>query len=148
MVCHRTNNKKLTCFVITCWKQRIGTWTDGRVTFNNPIVGLRSLELTGSFTASLQQGYIWVGNSSGITTTVATSSIQGVQFPYTGSAQITGSLSVTGSINVQSSSYNGQVVTNITPVSSSKSPVLNIVSLSQSEYNLITPNSQTLYIII
>jgi hypothetical protein len=28
MVCHRTNNKELTCFVITCWKQQIGTWTD------------------------------------------------------------------------------------------------------------------------
>ncbi len=62
-----------------------------------------NLTITGSLTASLQQGYVWVGDASGLTTTVATSSFGGggggAAFPYTGSAQITGSLGVTGSIS-------------------------------------------------
>jgi hypothetical protein len=59
-----------------------------------------NLVITGSLTASLQQGYVWVGDASGITTTVATSSFGGgggAAFPYTGDAVITGSLQVTGS---------------------------------------------------
>ncbi len=36
-----------------------------------------NLNITGSLTASLQQGYVWVGNASGLTTTVATSSFGG-----------------------------------------------------------------------
>jgi hypothetical protein len=57
------------------------------------------LVITGSLTSSLQQGYVWVGNASGITTTVATSSFGGggAAFPYTGDAVISGSLQVTGS---------------------------------------------------
>lgn len=43
--------------------QRIGTWTDGRVTFNNPIVGLRNLELTGS--AQISGSLILTGSASG-----------------------------------------------------------------------------------
>lgn len=35
------------------------------------------LSISGSFTSSLQQGYVWVGNSSGKTTTVPTSSFGG-----------------------------------------------------------------------
>jgi hypothetical protein len=61
---------------------------------------------------------------------------------------VIGNVSVTGSINVNSGSYNGQAVTNITPVSSSLSPVLNIVTMTSAEYALITPNSQTLYLIV
>jgi hypothetical protein len=61
---------------------------------------------------------------------------------------VIGNVSVSGSINVNSGSYNGQVVTNITPVSSSLSPVLNIVTMTSAEYALITPNSQTLYLIV
>jgi hypothetical protein len=58
------------------------------------------LIITGSLTASLQQGYVWVGDATGKTTTVATSSFGGggAAFPYTGSAVITGSLGVSGSI--------------------------------------------------
>ena len=61
---------------------------------------------------------------------------------------VIGNVSVSGSINVNSGSYNGQAVTNITPVSSSLSPVLNIVTMTSAEYALITPNSQTLYLIV
>jgi len=74
---------------------------------NNPApVFTRGLEVTGStniaeLTASLQTGYVWVGNASGRTTTVATSSFGGggAAFPYTGSAEITGSLGITGSLS-------------------------------------------------
>jgi hypothetical protein len=59
-----------------------------------------AVNITGGFTASLQQGFVYVGNASGITTTVATSSFGGgAAFPFTGSAQITGSLGVTGSVS-------------------------------------------------
>ena len=57
-------------------------------------------------------------------------------------------LDASGSINVHSGSYNGKAINNITPVSSSKAPVQNIVTLSAAEYALITPNSTTLYIVI
>jgi hypothetical protein len=74
--------------------------------FNYPVTISGSLTLTGSaniqtLTASLQQGYVWVGDATGKTTTVATSSFGGggAAFPYTGSAQITGSLGITGSLN-------------------------------------------------
>jgi hypothetical protein len=74
---------------------------------NDKPIFTKGIEVTGStniaeLTASLQQGYVWVGNASGITTTVATSSFGGgggVSFPYTGSALITGSLGITGSLN-------------------------------------------------
>jgi hypothetical protein len=51
-----------------------------------------SLDISGSLTASLQTGYVWVGNASGRTVTVATSSFGG------GGSTDTGSLMVTGSI--------------------------------------------------
>jgi uncharacterized coiled-coil protein SlyX len=59
------------------------------------------LNITGSITASLQEGYVWVGNASGLTTTVATSSFGGggAAFPYSGTASISGSLQVTGSVS-------------------------------------------------
>jgi hypothetical protein len=74
-------------------------------TGNNPSpVFTRGLQVTGStevgtFTASLQQGFVFVGNASGRTTTVSTSSFGGggTAFPFTGDAVITGSLLVSGS---------------------------------------------------
>jgi hypothetical protein len=51
-----------------------------------------SVDIQNTLTASLQQGYVWVGNASGRTTTVATSSFGG------GGTTDTGSLMVTGSI--------------------------------------------------
>ncbi len=74
-----------------------------------------NLNITGSLTASLQQGYVWVGNASGLTTTVATSSFGGgggSTFPYTGIAEITGSLIVSGSSsNILSASVGGVDIT-------------------------------------
>ena len=61
----------------------------------------RGLEITGStniaeLTASLQQGYVWVGNASGRTTTVATSSFGGGGTINTGSFATTGSNTFVG----------------------------------------------------
>jgi hypothetical protein len=53
-----------------------------------------------------------------------------------------------GSVNVHSGSYNGKAINNITPVSSSQAAVQNIVTLTASEYALITPVATTLYIVI
>ena len=58
-----------------------------------------SVGITGTLTASLQQGYVWVGNANGRTTTVSTGSFGGGGgFPFTGNAVITGSLGVSGSM--------------------------------------------------
>ena len=59
-----------------------------------------NLDIQSTLTASLQQGYVWVGNVNGRTTTVATSSFGGggAAFPYTGNAVITGSLGISGSM--------------------------------------------------
>jgi hypothetical protein len=71
-----------------------------------------------------------------------------IEARFDGDWQFYDNVNVTGSINVVSGSLTGQAVTNITPVSSSLLPVLNMVTLTTAEYALITPNSQTLYIIV
>jgi hypothetical protein len=76
-------------------------------TGNNPSpIFTRGLEITGSvnitgtLTASLQEGYVWVGDLNGRTTTVSTGSFATTSGnTFNGNQQITGSLSVSGSIN-------------------------------------------------
>lgn len=66
------------------------------------------LSISGSFTSSLQQGYVWVGNSSGKTTTVPTSSFGGGG--GTGSADLSALNAFTSSQNTKNStlaSYTG-----------------------------------------
>jgi hypothetical protein len=60
------------------------------------ISGSDSVTILGPLTASLQEGYAWVGNLSGVTQQVPTSSFGGGggSFPYTGSAIISGSLTL------------------------------------------------------
>jgi hypothetical protein len=71
-----------------------------RVVGTQTITG--SISLTGSFTSSLQEGYVLVGNSLGITEAISTASFgSGVGFPFSGSAEITGSLEVTETISTQ-----------------------------------------------
>jgi uncharacterized coiled-coil protein SlyX len=82
--------------------QNKANYTDGRVTILKPLVVSGSADIQTTLTASLQTGYVWVGDANGRTTTVATSSFgggSGAGFPFTGSAQITGSLGITGSLN-------------------------------------------------
>ena len=77
-------------------------------TGNNPSpIFTRGLKITGSvdiqstITASLQEGFVLVGNAAGRTTNVATSSFGGggSAFPFAGDAQISGSLGITGSMS-------------------------------------------------
>lgn len=76
-------------------------WTDGRVTVLKRLDVSGSVNIQNTLTSSLQQGYVWVGDANGRTTTVSTGSFGGggSAFPFTGSAQITGSLGLTGSIS-------------------------------------------------
>jgi hypothetical protein len=128
--------------------QSQGNFTDGRVSLQRPLV------VTGSLTASLQEGYAWVGGAGGVSTAVATSSFgggSGVGFPFTGSAGISGSLSVNGPINIQSGSATGSVISNLGDTFTEVPPVQKIVSLTQTQYNSLvsggTTDPNTLYII-
>ena len=77
-----------------------------------------SVRIQGPLTASLPQGYAWVGDSNNKSSLVATSSFGGggvgVGFPFSGSAQITGSLGVTGSFSITGSVDMNVVSTPIT----------------------------------
>ena len=61
--------------------------------------------LSGSLTASLQEGYTWVGDSTGVSKPFPTSSFggggTGNGFPFSGSAVITGSLAVSETVKSQ-----------------------------------------------
>jgi hypothetical protein len=76
--------------------------SNGRITIGSNTTQINASNiplLVGSFTASLQQGHVFVGNASGITTTVATSSF-GTPIPagtVSSSAQITALGFVSGS---------------------------------------------------
>jgi len=93
-----------------------------------------------------------------LTSLISTSSIQGVQFPYTGSAQITGSLAVTGSvsvngptINITSGSLSGSFVSNVTDIYTTVAPANYIVTIDSASYgNLLSTNAtdpNTLYVV-
>lgn len=108
-----------------------------------------NLDISGALSASIPQGYAWVGGVGDRATLALTSSIQGVQFPYTGSALITGSLGVTGSISVVSGSFSGSVITNAGDIYTSSAVINNIVSITAAQYSALASSSaNTLYIII
>jgi hypothetical protein len=92
-------------------------YTDGRITALKRLDVSGSLSTTGTFTSSLQQGYVWVGDAAGRTTTVATSSFGGggSAFPFTGNAVITGSLLISGSATNDLIVNGGIQVTGSTP---------------------------------
>jgi len=72
-------------------------FTLGTKDFSNPSQSIfeTDLRVKGQFTASLQQGYAWVGNASGISTLVATSSFGGGGSTDTGSFLTTASFNTT-----------------------------------------------------
>jgi hypothetical protein len=108
-----------------------------------------NLDISGALSASIPQGYAWVGGVGDRATLALTSSIQGVQFPYTGSANITGSLSVTGSYNIVTGSASGSLISNAGDIYSSTAVVYKIISLTTAEYTAIgTKDPNTLYVII
>jgi hypothetical protein len=115
-------------------------------TNNNIISG--NLDISGALTASIPQGYAWVGGVGNIATLALTSSIQGVQFPYTGSANITGSLSVTGSYNIVTGSASGSLISNAGDIYATAN-IFKIISLTNAEYvGIATKDPNTLYIIV
>jgi hypothetical protein len=67
-----------------------------------------SLGISGSLTASLQEGYVWVGDGNNVSTLVATSSFGGGStidtgsFATTGSNSFNGDQNITGSVRVSS----------------------------------------------
>jgi hypothetical protein len=93
-----------------------------------------SLNLTGTLTASLASGYVWVGNGSNITSLVATSSFGGGStipvgtvsssaqilnygiFATTGSNTFRGNEAITGSLNVTGSTILRNLSTTETPL--------------------------------
>lgn len=95
-----------------------------------------SLTVTGSFTASLQEGYVWVGNSSGITSLVATSSfgstINTGSFATTGSNSFNGNQTITGSLNVKTITT---LETGITPSSPNAAAGGTQLNFLYGEYN-------------
>ena len=72
--------------------QSAANYTDGTVTILKPLDISGSLDIQNTLTASLQQGFTYVGNSAGRTTTVSTAS-----FATTGSNIFTGNQIITGS---------------------------------------------------
>jgi hypothetical protein len=87
-------------------------YTDGRVTFTTP------LSASAGFTASLQNGYAWVGNSLGQNTQVLTSS-------FAGATINTGSFVTTSSFNEYTASQStGSLVTSITSLNTFTSSVV------------------------
>ena len=95
-------------FIAPIQFQHRSNYTDGRVTFTTP------LSASAGFTASLQEGFVWVGNSLGQNTQVATSSfgttINTASFATTGSNTFTGQQTIqpTGgsALSIVSSSIN------------------------------------------
>jgi len=82
------------------------------------IVASGSLDISGSLSASLEQGYVWVGNASGRTVTVATSSFGGggsvPAGTISGSQQITNLGFVSSSVTASSlvtASFSGNTLT-------------------------------------
>jgi hypothetical protein len=74
-------------------------------TFQAPIIATNNVRLESGFTASLQEGYAWVGNSAGKNAQVATSSFAGGTVPagtISGSQQITDLGFVSSSVTASS----------------------------------------------
>jgi hypothetical protein len=104
------NNDALDTYPAVIGFQNKANYTDGRVAVLTP------LSASAGFTASLQNGYAWVGNSLGQNTQVATSSfgstIDTGSFATTGSNTFTGNQTITTSgntdVTIQSTAISGQ----------------------------------------
>ena len=119
------------------------SFSDGRVTFTRNVAMLENLEVTGSITASLQQGYVWVGDSTGKTTTVATSSFAGGtintgSFATTGSNNFVGNQTITGSVIISSSAAVDLTVVGTMQVTGSATGAG--TTISSTALNFVLPN--------
>ena len=99
-----TSNRK-TGFLIDSGSN---TFVEGTLNVSGATSLNGNLIITGSLTASLQEGFVYVGNASGITTTVSTSSFGGGtidtgSFATTGSNTFNGNQTITGSVSITGS---------------------------------------------
>jgi hypothetical protein len=123
-----------------------------------------SLLVSGTFTASLEEGYAWVGGAGNISKLVATSSFGGGSTIDTGSFATTGSnaffgtntfsgaVSFTGSApSILSQSFSGSLITNLTDIYTDVAAVQQIVTLTSASYAALASgsltNPNTLYIV-
>jgi hypothetical protein len=114
-----------------------------------------SMLMSGSLTASLQEGYTWVGNASGVTEAVATSSFGGGGSVDTSSLATTGSNSfegnqsvngdvlVTGSVLLNSGSLSGSVISNLTDTYDGVPEVDYIITLTSASYAELVVSAST-----
>jgi hypothetical protein len=119
--------------------------------------------INGTFTASLQEGYAWVGDSTGTTVAVATSSfgsgtsIDTGSFATTGSNTFVGDQTISGSIafgveNFYVSGANsGSFISNITDTYTSSTPIKYVTTLDSASYAALATGStfspDTLYVV-
>jgi hypothetical protein len=109
-----------------------------------------SLLVSGTFTASLQQGYVWVGNGNGKTSLVATSSfiISGSTTDISSLNAFTASQYVSNSFFITTSSFNSYTSSNNQRVSSletnSASVNISIANLNSATSSLFTSASLSL----
>jgi hypothetical protein len=96
---------------------------------------------------NITPGYIWIGDANGVPEAIPSSSLVIVPFPYTGDASIVGQLQVTGSATIQSASFNGDLIDNLTTPTASDA-VKHVVAISSEDYsNLAVVDPNTFYII-
>jgi hypothetical protein len=131
-----------------------GQWAnsfDAGVVFNSYVTASNGIRIQdgGTFSAPLQQGYVWAGDSNGRTQAVPTSSFGGGGTINTGSFATTGSNNFTGGqtilngggINLQSNiEGSGSSFTSITSTIDVTSDPTNVYS----SYQLIKPGGETL----
>jgi uncharacterized coiled-coil protein SlyX len=103
-----------------------------------------SADISGNLTASLQQGYVWVGNASGVSTTVATSSfatnVSGFVTTASFNSYTQSNDQRVSSLEVNSASVNTSI-TNINSTTASLNTsvsALNTFTASQSTASLVT----------
>jgi uncharacterized delta-60 repeat protein len=96
---------------------RITPYQSGSVAIEG--LNITNLTIDGTLTASLQQGYVWVGNSSGRTTAVSTGSFGGGggtintgSFATTGSNVFLDSQTISGSLTATGFAFAGAVIVN------------------------------------
>ena len=124
---------------------------------------LQTTKIYGSLTASLQEGYAWVGGAGDVSVLVATSSFGGGSintgsFATTGSNAFFGTNTFSGAVaftgsapTILSSSFSGSIITNLTDTYTDVSAVNQIVTLTSASYAALASgsltNPNTLYIV-
>lgn len=102
------------------------TWTDGRITALRTLIVSGALDVQTTLTASLAQGLMYVGNSSGRTGAIPTAS-----FATTGSNTFNGNQIISGAVFISSSAasdlvVNGQIFVSSSATGGTTAPLITI----------------------